>query len=91
MSQPQIFYDTAVQGAFTTSWLYIPFNFYTRSQIIIAPYSTNTDDIFFSWDGQNIHGRVSVTAYAINLQEMRRNGIWVKANSATQGAMITGY
>lgn len=91
MSQPQVFYDTAVQGNFSTNWTYIPFGFYTKSQIIIAPYNTNTDDIFFSWDGSTIHGRVSVTAYAINLQDSRRNGIYIKTNSGSQGGMITGY
>lgn len=91
MSQPQLFYDTKVQGSFTISWLYIPFNFYTRNQVIIAPYNTNTDDIYFSWDGHNINGRVSVSEYAINLQSMRRNGIWIKTNSGSQDATITGY
>lgn len=91
MSQPQFWYDSKVSGSFTTAWTYFPFNFYTRSQIIISPYNTNTDDIFYSWDGQNVAGRVSVSSYALNLQGIRRNGIWIKSNSATQDALIIGY
>lgn len=91
MSQPHYFYDSKVSGSFSTSWTYLSFGFYTRSMIIVAPYNDNSDDIFFSWDGSNIAGRVSVSAYAINLQDVRRNGIYIKANSATQNALITGY
>jgi len=92
MSQPHFFYDSAVSGGFaSTGWVYLPFNFYARSMIIVAPYNTNTDDIFFSWDGVNVAGRVQVSAYAINLQNATRNGIYIKANSGTQGGMITAY
>lgn len=91
MSQPQYFYDSKVSGSFTTAWTYLQFNFNTRNQIIISPYNTNTDDIFYSWDGQNIHGRVSVSAYAINLQEMRKSAIYIKSNSGTQDALIIAY
>lgn len=89
MSQPQNTYDSKVSGSFlSTGWTYIPFGFLTNRQIDIAPYNTNTDDIFWSWDGQNVHGRVSVSTYAINLQGLRRNGIYMKANSGTQDALI---
>ena len=92
MSQPQYFYDSKVSGSFaSTGWTYFPFNFYALTQIIISPYNTNTDDLFYSWDGQNTHGRVQVSAYAINLQGMRRRGIWIKANSATQDALLIAY
>jgi hypothetical protein len=91
MSQPQYFYDSKVSGSFGTTYTFLPFGFMTRSQVIISPYNTNTDDIFYSWDGQNIYGRVSVSSYALNLQGVRRNGIYIKVNSGTQDALIIGY
>jgi hypothetical protein len=92
MSQPQYFYDSKIQGSFvSTGWVWYPFGFMTRSQVIISPYNTNTDDILYSWDGQTTAGRVGISSYALNLQEMRRTGIWIKANSATQDALLIGY
>lgn len=93
MSQPHLFYDTkdGVHTAFTTTYTFIPFHFYTKGMIIIAPYNTNTDDVIFSWDGATIAGVASVSSYAINLQNVVRNGIYVKAKTSTQDAMITAY
>lgn len=92
MSQPHYWYDSKVSGSFSAiGWTYLSFGFNTKSMIIIAPYNTNSDDILYSWDGQNIAGRASLSMYAVNLQNVRRTGIYIKANSGTQDAMITGY
>lgn len=93
MSRPHFFYDTkdGVHSAFGTSWTYLPFGVYVRNMIIIAPYNTNTDDLMYSWDGQNIAGRVPVSSYALNLQNVMRNGIYIQAKTATQDGTITAY
>lgn len=94
MSQPHFFYDTEAQGNTqfpSTGWTYLPFNFYARSMIIITPYVTNSDDLYYSWDGVNIAGRVSVSAYALNLQNATRNGIYIKAKSGNQDGTVTAY
>ena len=92
MSQPHFWYDSKVSGSFSgPGWTYLSFGFFSKTMIIIAPYFDNTDDLFYSWDGQNIAGRISVSSYALNLQNVIRNGIYIKVNTGTQNAMITGY
>lgn len=93
MSQSHFFYDTKAPGnsAFGTGWIYLPFGFLCRSFIILVPWADNTDDFFYSWDGQIIAGRIQVSMQAINLSNKRSTGIYLKSNSGTQNAMITAY
>ena len=91
MSQPQSWYDTLISGNFTTTYTYLSFGFIPKSIIIISSYVSNTDDLIVSWDGVNVSGRVQVSDAALNLVAKQADGIYVKANSGTQGGRIVAY
>lgn len=91
MSQPQFWYDTEVSGNFTTTFIYLPFGFIPKSMISITSYPSNTDDILYSWDGTNVVGRIQVTDAAVNLANKQADGIYIKANSGTQGGRVMAY
>lgn len=91
MSQPVYFYDGIVSGAFTTSYTYVNFGFPSKNMIIVSAEPTNTDDIYFSFDGQVIHGRVTAGDAALNMSGKRNKGIYIKSKSGSQNARIWAY
>lgn len=91
MSQPLFFYDSLADIAFTTTYRYIPFGFVTRHNIIISPEPNNTDDIYFSFDGINIMGRLESGDAALNMNNKRDRGIYIKSKSGNQNARVWGF
>lgn len=91
MSKPLYFLDTTPAGLnspLTTSFVFYGFLFPCRNQIIIAPEYTNTDSIFFSFDGITTHGRLLPQDAALNLTNKRNTGIWLKGNSGSQNVRV---
>ena len=91
MSKPVYFLDTSSYGTntpLTTSFVFYSFGFSVHNQIVVCPEYTNTDVVFFSFDGSTIAGRLNPQDAAVNLVNKRNTGIWLKGNSASQNIRV---
>jgi hypothetical protein len=79
--------DSTVTGS---GWTEVDFGFFTSAMIIITATSTNGDDLYFSFDGQAISGRL-VAGESINLGGKNNDRIWLKPKSGTQGYRLWAY
>lgn len=91
MSHPVYFLDTTSFGLnapLTTSFVFYSFGFTSKNQITVAPEYTNTDVVFFSFDGSVIAGRLNPNDASVNLEGKRNTGIWLKGNTGNQNARV---
>lgn len=86
MSQPVYFSDTTV----TTTYTRFQFNFNPKFLISFSADRANTDDLYISYDGQNIHYRLQA-GEPLNVTSSFVNGVYVKAKSGTQALRLYAY
>ncbi len=87
MSRSKFNSDSNVTG---TGWTLIAFGFNPSTLISISADPGNTDDLYVSWDGSNIHYRLKA-GEPLNLTNDPTSQLWLKPKSGTQSYRLLAY
>lgn len=87
MSRSRYYSDSSVSGS---GWTLIQFSLNPTTLVSISADPSNSDDLYVSWDGSNIHYRLKA-GEPLNLTNDFVNQLWLKPKSGSQSYRLLAY